>query len=197
MQPNHSGHYCPLAWTWHVVCVLANSQPDKLRQLLTLLYTSMTARQQRAIGHILIGQIPRGERITDILLPRRGGQNSSILPAQGIWAPDQVEKNLSHGTDYNLVPAVMIRRSNDGTSSSPSLRWVWRSNLVDRPAPTSSQRIRPASARTFSDATSFLNVRPTTGTASGIISPSTRRDRTHAVQPQPGVGKHDIRCHHL
>lgn len=100
----------------------------QLRNLLTVLFSSMTSRQQLGIAHIIISQIPDTQIVTDIMHPRRGIQ-ASILPRERIWSNEQVEKSLSDGTAFTLVPALSIVR--DGSGASPSLRWVWRSN-VDR-----------------------------------------------------------------
>jgi hypothetical protein len=86
----------------------------------------MTSRQQKAVGHILISSIPSSNFIPALLKPRR--QVSSAIPAERVWADEQVEKSLADGTAFNLVPAMSLTRSAiGGSNGGASLRWVWRS----------------------------------------------------------------------
>jgi hypothetical protein len=101
--------------------------PDKLRILLTTLFETMSSRQQRAVGHVLIGTIPVDERVSELLKPRT--EEESVLPAERVWANEQVEKSLAEGTEFTLVPALSFPRSIDvGQNGPANLRWVWRSN---------------------------------------------------------------------
>jgi hypothetical protein len=104
--------------------------PDRLRILLTTLFSTMTSRQQQAVGHVIVNTIPANERVTDLLQPRRVENGSTgAIPAERIWANDQVEKSLAEGTAFNLVPALSIPRAREGGQSGPAnLRWVWRSS---------------------------------------------------------------------
>jgi len=137
------------------LALLARSlPPDKLRILLTVLFTSYTQRQQRAVGQILISSIP--DTITDILLPRR--TSTALLAAERLWSDVQIEKSLSDGTAFNLVPALSIFRTGTASNAHPQLRWVWRSVQT---LPTQTAPIESA-ARADTSFTDQLRVRPET-----------------------------------
>jgi hypothetical protein len=140
--------------------------PDKLRILITTLFSTFSTRQQTAVGHVLIRTIPVNERVTELLKPRR--ELESALPAERVWANEQVEKSLAEGTAFNLVPSMNV---SSGTGPA-NLSWVWRSSVIG------STQTREAARETF-----FENQRER---ARGRLDP--QPDRRAIVPSSDSVG---------
>ncbi|KAJ3377825.1 hypothetical protein HDU92_007943 [Lobulomyces angularis] len=140
-----------------MLSLLARSlPPDRLRVFLQILLTTLQNKDESfffGLSNLLVNSLNPHETVSDILLPRKN--ENSLLPPHKIWSDEQIEKSLSDGTSFSLVPSLtMSRFDNDNTSN---LRWVWRSTSVQNrgsnfvrsqnPSPTTFPTERPASAR--------------------------------------------------